>query len=415
MEKPRGLRGFLVAVVLAYAARTSLMVLLAWEALRASGRAGGPALVLAAWTLTEILAGPWLGVIVDRVTPYRALWVSEASVAMVLIGYAALRHLGIGASLTSLAVLAAVTSLLGASSNPSIHGVSRGFATPATATIVASRTASAGAFGFILGYTTGGVLLKYATLPLTLCACAAASLLVSLAAPSHQASPEVKPGARPSGLADLKEGLRLFRKEPRLRDAAIGFASCYSIFHSVTALLPPFGKLLLGLDSSQFGILRAFWSVGALVGAVGLSSLLGKRQLAARSKYFVLLIFGLAFIAFSQSRNFAVALLLIALTGVAFAICRSILDGVLFQIVAPGVIGRVRSNINTLISGVGFVIFLASIGIEARQIRLAFGLIGAIVVFVSIVKCARSQPSIASDDEPTVAEVGTDQQHAISQ
>lgn len=366
------------AVLLSSAAYTAFMAALAWEALRLSGRAGGPASVFALSAFTALCAAPVLGVWVDRLGPRRAMIASQLAVTTVLTAAAASRSLGWGETLYGLLVLAGLHGVAAAMTNPAMHGLVQSYSTPETATSMASRNGLSVALGFIVGYAAGGVLLDAWGFVATLSICAATSLVVSgLSASLRQQQSPASGIQKPTkSWQEFRLGLRYLFGDPQLRDAAVAYILCYSVFHSVTALLPPFSKFVLSGDAPQFGFLRAAWSVGSAVGALGLSLFWGRRRAGHSAKFAAVAGLGLLFSVFGAARTFDSAVILIALVGISHASCRSFLDGYLLQLCDRQMIGRVRGLVNSLISAVSLVVFLAASGVRASWIGTIFTVLG---------------------------------------
>jgi hypothetical protein len=75
-----------------------------------------------------------------------------------------------------------------------------------------------------------------------------------------------------------------------------------------------------------------------------------------------------------------VALLLIALVGGMHSLCRAFLDGLLLQVCDSSIIGRVRSNVNSLLSAVSLSVFALSSLVTAESIRSVFLAAGVLVL-----------------------------------
>lgn len=388
-----------IAVLLSSAAFTAFMAALAWEALRLSGRAGGPGVALAVAAGASLCAGPLLGVWVDRLGGRRALIASQLGVAAVLSLATLARYGGFGESMLGLLLLAAAHGVVGALTNPAMHVVLQGYSTPETATTLASRNGIAVALGFVLGYGGGGTLLDYAGFVGTLATCVGVCLVVVWVANGLN-SPAAAPAASPGGESQLLSGLRYVWSRPRLREAALGFALCYTVFHTATALLPPFSKLVLLGTAKQFGFLRAAWSVGSACGALGLSLWWGRRRASDSAKFVAIAVLGLIFAVFGVARDFPVALTLISLVGFTHSACRALLDGYLLQLCERSVIGRVRGVFNGLVSGVSLLVFAAASAVQAAWITSIFIGLGITVSALSALIYARHQlRPLATDGE----------------
>jgi len=379
----------LIAVLLNSFAFTGFAASVAWEGLRIRDEAGAPALVFAIASAAALSAGPFLGAWVDRLGPRRAFITSQVFAALAVLAYAAARQLGLADSYIALVVAAVASNLGGALYNPAMHGVIQSYTTSGSATTAASRTGLAVALGFVLGYSIGGLFLDSAGVSAMMLLCGAlyftgATVVARVAVPS---APR-KAGA-PATDSGVLHGIRYLSNDRSLRDAALGFALCYTIFHLVTALLAPFSKLVLHADASQFGLLRATWSIGSALGAFLLTAFWGTRQLAGATRFLVVGALGAMFSVFAQAPSYPSALALIGLVGGLHSLCRAFLDGLLLQVCDSSVIGRVRSNINSLLSAVSLTVFGLSSLVSAESIRVVFASTGVVVLASCVMLYAR--------------------------
>jgi MFS family permease len=376
----------LAAVLFSNAAYTAFMSALAWEALRLGDGPGGPARVFAVSSALSLCAAPLLGVLVDRWGPRRALATSQLLTSTVMGTAAVLRCLGWGQSLASLLVLAAFNSLASAMTTPAAHGLLQRHSTPDTATSLASRNGLAVSLGFVAGYSSGGLVLDAFGFAVALAACSTVSLGVATLAwnlRSDAREPPPRRPTRPGGAHEIFAGVRYVFGDAVLRETASAYVLCYAIFHTVTALLPPFSKFVLGVDAPEFGVLRAAWSLGAAAGALMLSLFWGKRRAARTTRFIAIAVLGLAFAAFGRARDFTVAATLIVGVGVIHAACRALLDGQLIDVCAPHLIGRVRGVVNSIISAVSLIIFVAASGVRVEWIGSIFMVVGVTVTAIS--------------------------------
>jgi MFS family permease len=369
----------LAAVFLNSIAFTGFAAAMAWEALRLTGTAGAPALVFAASSAASLCCGPFLGAAVDKLGPKRAFVVSQVLAAAAVLVYGGLWQLSVGRSYVGLMPVAIASSVAGALYSPAMHGVIQGLARGTSATTAASRTGVAVASGFVLGYTLGGYLVD--ALGISVVAAVSGALYlaaaISLLRVSMPARAEA-PRTLPTGSGVL-HGVRYLLADRALRDAAAAYALCYTIFHLVTALLAPFSKLVLQADASRFGLLRASWSVGSALGALLLTALWGNRQLKSGTRFLAVAALGALFVVFSQSPSYLTALMLIGVVGSMHSVCRAFLDGLLLEVCDGSMIGRVRSNVNSLLSAVSLTVFGVSSLVTAGSIRSVFAGVGAAV------------------------------------
>jgi hypothetical protein len=207
---------------------------------------------------------------------------------------------------------------------PGLRPVCRApYSTSGSATTAASRTGLAVALGFVLGYGTSGFLLETIGMVGLMASCGALFLSAGIVVGrANVPAPKRKEGA-PAEASGVLHGIRYLLDDRELRDAAVAYVLCYSIFHLVTALLAPFCKLVLHADASEFGLLRASWSGGSALGALLLTLFWGTRQLASSTRFLAVGALGALFAIFAQAPDYRSALLLIGVVGGMHSLCRA--------------------------------------------------------------------------------------------
>jgi hypothetical protein len=253
-----------------------------------------------------------------------------------------------------LIILAVANTIADSMSNPSMYGIAQAYSTEETATLIASRTGLSISTGFIFEFSTEEFLPEQFGIVTTMGLSIITSQPITMIAARIRTNTPISKLVHHKnlGVTDLTAGIQqLFFKKP-FRDTAICFIMYYSVFNHVTSLLPEFSKFVLHLDASQCGFLLASWSIRVCLYALSLSIFWGKKPINYKAKFFVLGILGIVFVCFSISREFRYAVSLIALVDITHAVTRSVLDGLLLQLCDSGIIGRVRGNINSLISAV---------------------------------------------------------------
>lgn len=121
-----------------------------------------------------------------------------------------------------------------------------------------------------------------------------------------------------------------------------------------------------------------------------LTAFWGTRQLAAGPRFLVVAALGAMFAVFAQAPSYGAALVLIGLVGGTHALCRAFLDGLLLQVCDSTIIGRVRSNVNSLLSAVSFSVFALSTLVSAESIRGVFAGTGLVVLLSCVALYARA-------------------------
>jgi MFS family permease len=277
-----------------------------------------------------------------------------------------LQHAALGAGRHKLAIYSAIVIL----------GVCRSFLQPARAALnaellppslyakaIAIRT-SCFQLAMFAGPAGGGLL--YAAIgPHGAYLCAGLLLLAAWLAMYRV--PKVRPTqTQSSGLSmarSIREGFSYLASD-RLLLSALLLDLFGVLFGGAVALLPVFANEILQVGSRGFGMLRAAPAVGALAGSIFLAARPPLRRAGP-----VLLAstagFGLAMVAFALSKNFALSLGLLALSGV-LDMVSVVVRSTLLQLRVPGrLLGRVAS-INQIFIGSSNEIGAFESGVAAR-------------------------------------------------
>jgi MFS family permease len=207
------------------------------------------------------------------------------------------------------------------------------------------------------------------------------------ASPTIEAAPEmselpllsfgqVRP-ATATIFADIAEGLRYLREQPRVLALGVTYACMMAGVISANVLVVALAKDVLEAGASGYGYIEAGWAIGAVAGGL-------LADHAARNKPYRALVLALATLAvghavFPYARVLAVAVGMNAL----FGLCRA-LGGVLTQssimaTVPPRLMGRTQSAFS-VIATILQVIMSFALGWFAENVTLsvAFVLLGAI-------------------------------------
>jgi MFS family permease len=166
----------------------------------------------------------------------------------------------------------------------------------------------------VLGPALGGLL--YGVSPVLVYSLAAVMCLLAVAAvAAMRAAPaaDVVTADGPPGLERVLEGLRFVRRTQILLGAIL-LDLLAVLFGGAVALLPVFARSVLHVGPAGLGVLRAAPAVGALLAAAMLTRRpVGRR--AGRTLLIVVGLYGASMIVFGLSRNFALSLIALGVSG----------------------------------------------------------------------------------------------------
>jgi len=221
------------------------------------------------------------------------------------------------------------------------------------------------AIGGVL-YALGGTTLSYAAdVALMIVGIAAIWLLRHRSDIRHDPT---EPIAR-----SLVSGLRFVSNEPVLL-GALSLDMFSVLFGGAVALLPVFAAEILHVGPQGLGLLRAAPAIGAVVTSVALAHLPPFRE-TGRTLLRVVAIFGLCMIAFGFSRNFALSVGVLVLSGAADMVSVFIRSTLIQTMTPVHMLGRV-SAVNSIFIGSSNEIGMFESGVTAQL----FGTVPSVVL-----------------------------------
>ena len=218
------------------------------------------------------------------------------------------------------------------------------------------------AMGFIA--EAGGIPVVYAT--------AVALVGLSIVTLFFVRSPAIEGGGIPIAWASVREGVSfVWRQKVILGSMTLDMFAV--IFASVTALLPIFATDLLGVDEVGYGLLSASVQAGTLVMAV-LLLVLPPIKRPGRALLIAVFFFGLATIAFGLTRSFPLAVLALAISGMADQVSM-VSRSIILQLSTPDALrGRVNA-VNMIFIGASNELGAAESGFLASLTSATFSVV----------------------------------------
>ncbi len=150
-------------------------------------------------------------------------------------------------------------------------------------------------------------------------------------------------------VADFRGGLEIFRSNRAVRLIAILAAVTLPVGQLSNAILSSFIRDDLGKGSDAFGFVDAAWPIGGMLAAVVLS--LGLRGLSAKNTEYVFgILVGLSTIIFSMTTSIVALAVVHATMGFTVWLCRIIIDGRILQICKAENVGRTKVYVEIMFS-----------------------------------------------------------------
>jgi MFS family permease len=344
--------------------------------------AWGITLVLLAEFVPATLLGPLFGAAADRWSRRTCAVVADLARAAALVGIALVGSIeatvalallgGLGAGLFQPAILAGMPSLVGSDRVPaamSLYGSIREIGTTVGPALAALALFAIGAETLVL---VDGITFALSAVVL--------AMLPFGAAPEREATA----GARPSLLADAREGLRATGRLPGVRTLMFASAAVllFAGMLNVAELL--YARNELGVGDSGFSILVALGGAGIVIGS-SLGARAGTLDDQRRRYLTGVVVLGAALLALAVAPEFAIACPVVLLVGIGNGLVLVYGRVLIQRIVPPELLGRVFGIKDALLSaafGVAFLTAGALVSLLGTRELLAIAGAGALVVWL---------------------------------
>jgi MFS family permease len=294
------------------------------------------------------LAGPWIGVLADRLSRRSVMLASDVLRCSALVGMAAVASAG--GSAYAIYVLAVATTMIGTAYSPAQAALMPSLVNSpeelTAANVVGNTVSSVGMFA---GPALGGVLLALSG-PSSVFALTAAlnlwSAMFVLRVPRDQAPESAE---RPHFLAEMTTGFATVLRERALR-VVIGLSAAQAVIDgAIEVLLVVLAlRLLHGGDNATLGWLNTAAGVGSIVGAVLVAVVAARRRLAG-GLAIGLLLSAVPLAAVAAVSSLAPALVLVGALGVGAIFVQVNSVTLLQRAAANEVMGRVFAFLESLI------------------------------------------------------------------
>ena len=172
----------------------------------------------------------------------------------------------------------------------------------------------------------------------------------------------------------IRELLRFMRDTPSIREL-MKLVTIFSVFGiPYLTLMPVVARKVLHLDAGGYGVLLACVGTGGLFGALGLAAF-GDRYPRGKLLSAATLMFASLVIAFSFSRNMALACIVLLATGFSMIVNNALSNAMLQHLVPDRLRGRLMSAYSLVVVGISQVFgsFMAGTLAESLGVTVAIG------------------------------------------
>lgn len=363
-----------------------------WLVLQLTNSAFAVGLVSALGSLPVLLFSLPAGVYVDRTNKHRVVMVAQSLllVLALVLGILAARH---DVAPWQVGLIATLVGLVFAFEVPARQSFMVDLVGRDDLMNAIALNSSAFNATRVLGPALAGLLISAVGVAVCFLLNAASYVAVIVGLARMKLPPHPPAESTTNGWERFKEGARFAIGDRRIR-ALILMTAILSVFgFPYVVLMPVFARDVLHVGALGFGLLTASIGVGALVSALGLA-VLGPRMRKGRIIQWAGPVFALAVGAFALSRWFPLAMLALAMSGVAMVLENAVTNTLLQTLTPDALRGRVM--------GFWTFVFVGFAPIGSLQVGLMAGrfgapaavAIGAAVCFVSAVVMWRAVPEV---------------------
>ncbi|MFT4716925.1 MAG: DHA3 family macrolide efflux protein-like MFS transporter [Paracoccaceae bacterium] len=307
--------------------RGSFLVCIGWTTLMISDDVAKVGQVFIIAMLTNLLAGPVLGVLVDRYDRKTLAIIAHCLIAVTLAAMAAALTFGNNASVLGIGLVVVVVSLARLMYHLSHDGLIHANVETADLGRRIAQFRTMHLLAVALGTMVAGLVIEQSSPAMSF---GFSSLMsVMLIAPLIGVASAGPTAKRAGGIAGFKSdflgGLALAMTNKAIRNLAILAAIALPVGQLSNAIMPGFIREDLGFGGDIFGLVDSGWPIGGMLAALTLS--FGFRSLARNNlEYVFSALAGLATVVLSITASIAFLLVLHALMGYFVWLCRITID-----------------------------------------------------------------------------------------
>lgn len=323
-------------------ARGAYLVCIGWTTLIVTNDVAKVGQVFIVAMLTNIISGPAIGALADRINRKYLTIIAHLFIALPLatLGWALSASLNITLFWFFLTVIAVNAARM--LSRISFDGLVHANVSSAAMVHAIARFRSAHLMATALGTLIAGLIIERFSPSAGFLFTASISIMLILPlAFIASSNPKKHTDDRTHFFSDVTGGFALFRANKKVRVIAILVAVSLPVGQLINAILSSFIRDDLGKASDAFGFVDATWPIGGMIAALLLSMRL--RILSSRyTEYVIGVAVGLITIVFSMTTSILALAFLHALLGGAVWMSRIILDGRMLQSCKTENVGRTK-------------------------------------------------------------------------
>lgn len=331
-------------------ARGSYLVCIGWTALVISNDVAVVGQVFIAQNLTVVLAGPVVGVMIDRHKRKQMIIQAQLLIAVAMSGMGLLLFQTIEISAYWIFGIVIAISTARLTYRGAFEGIIREavddkdvlqtIARANTAHLLATAAGMAG-IGFVIDRFSSGHGFIMSAL--------ASVFLLVVGIFLNDGMVKLNSRGLPGYWSDFKIGLEIFQCNVQIRLLTLLMAVALPVGHLANAILSSFIRDDLGQSSYMFGIIDAGWAFGGMLAASVLSTKIKMHQ-HKYSEYFLAMLAGAATVVFSYCSDIISLTLVHGFMGFFVWSCRIIIGGRVIELCENENVGRTRVYMESIFS-----------------------------------------------------------------
>ena len=330
-------------------ARGAYLVCIGWTTLVISNDVATVGQIFVVSSLTFVLAGPIVGVIIDRHKRKQLIMLAQFFIAASILCFGGFLFFAPDLSIWWLFGVVVIVTVFRVMYRGSFDGIIRASVENPDILHTVARANAIHLFSTAVGTAAIGLIIDRFSAGHGFLATAAASICLLIVA-GFLADGVVKSNAR--GITgfwfDLKSGFEIFRNNKLIQMVALLSAVALPVGQLSNALLSSFIRDDLGEGSDLFGFVDAAWPIGGMLAAALLSNRIKKLDVK-NGEYFLALMAGASTVVLSYSTASISLAVAHALMGFFVWSCRIMIGGRVLALCSNENVGRTRVYIQAMV------------------------------------------------------------------
>lgn len=364
--------------------RGAYLVCIGWTTLVISNDVATVGQIFIVLNLTYVLAGPIVGVVIDRHKRKRLIILAQIVIAASVLCFGGYLFYTPNVSISWLFAIVVIVSVFRGMYRGSFDGIIRASVENPDILQTVARANAIHLFSAAVGTATVGLIIDKFSASYGFLATSVPSICLLIVA-TFLTDGVVKTSARGIGgfWSDLKNGFEIFRNNELIRMVALLSAVALPIGQLSNALLSSFIRDDLGEGSDLFGFVDAAWPIGGMLAAALLSNKIKKFHIKD-GEYILAILAGASTVLLSYGAASLSLAIAHGFMGFFVWSCRIMIGGQVLALCKNENVGRTRVYIQAMVSVSAMVMCLSPSLVTLDATATYFSFWGLFVVFSSV-------------------------------